>query len=88
MFSFRATHDESDNDTNTSSSDTNFSSIPPESHADINDSHDNNESIGGIVDGGLASFVKSSSINDDYCKFHQLSVSHSERVYILCRSSK
>ncbi|CAF1278220.1 unnamed protein product [Adineta ricciae] len=62
----QATHDESDNDTNTSSSDTNFSSIPPESHADMNESHDNNESLGGIVDGGLASFVKSSSINDDY----------------------
>ncbi|UJR27129.1 hypothetical protein I4U23_008428 [Adineta vaga] len=59
-------HDEFDNDNNTSSSSTNLSSIPTESHIDMNDSHDNNESLISIADGGLASFVKSSSMNDDY----------------------
>jgi hypothetical protein len=34
----------------------------------MNESHDNNESLVGIADGGLASFVKSSTMNDDYCK--------------------
>ena len=32
-----------------------------ESNPDINESHDNNELLGGIADGGLASFVKSST---------------------------
>ncbi|CAF1060677.1 unnamed protein product [Rotaria sordida] len=62
----QSNHDEPDKDINTSSNRTNVSLIPRESHTDINDIHDNNESLGGIADGGLASFVKSSSINDDY----------------------
>jgi hypothetical protein len=66
---YRSTHDESDSDNNTSSSDTNLSSLPGESNADINESHDNNESLGDIANGGLASFVISSKMNNDYCKF-------------------
>ncbi|CAF4572469.1 unnamed protein product, partial [Rotaria magnacalcarata] len=59
-------HDESYKDINSSSNDTNFSLIPSESNTDINEIHDNNELLEGIADGGLASFVKSSSINEDY----------------------
>ncbi|CAF4088763.1 unnamed protein product [Rotaria sp. Silwood2] len=62
----QSNHDESDKDTNISLNDTNISLIPRESHTDINESHDNNETLEGIADGGLASFVKSSAINDDY----------------------
>ncbi|CAF3420939.1 unnamed protein product [Rotaria sp. Silwood1] len=62
----QSNHDESDKDTTTSSNDTNVSLIPRESHTDINEIHDNNELLEGIADGGLASFVKSSAINDDY----------------------
>jgi hypothetical protein len=65
----RSIHDESDSNDHTSSTDTNVSSIPEELNTDINESHDNNESLGGIADGGLASFVKSSTMDDDYCKF-------------------
>jgi hypothetical protein len=65
---YRSIHDESDSNDNTSSSDTNVSSFPDESNPDINESHDNNELLGGIADGGLASFVKSSTMDDDYCK--------------------
>jgi hypothetical protein len=43
-----------------------MSSNPAESNLDINESHDNSE---GIAVGGLASFVKSSTMDDDYCKF-------------------
>jgi hypothetical protein len=32
----------------------------------LNESHDNSE---GIAVGGLASFVKSSSMDNDFCKF-------------------
>lgn len=39
--------------------------------ADVNESHDNSEALEGIADGGLASFVKSSTMDDDddYCKY-------------------
>jgi hypothetical protein len=40
-----------------------------ELNTDVNEIHDNNESLGNIADGGLASFVKSSVIDDDYCMF-------------------
>lgn len=45
--------------------------MPEESNADINESHDNNESLlgGDIADGGLASFVKCSAMDNDYCMF-------------------
>lgn len=39
----------------------------------MNDIQDINNSLEeGIADGGLASFVKSSSMNDDYCKLNFL----------------
>ncbi|CAF0914141.1 unnamed protein product [Adineta steineri] len=59
-------HNEPDSDNNTSSSDTNISLIPIELNADINESQDNIESLGSIADGGLASFVKSSTMNNDF----------------------
>ena len=68
FYFYRSIQDESDSDDNTSSNDTNIS-IPVESNTDMNESHDNNELKGDIAAGGLASFVKSSSMNDDYCKF-------------------
>jgi hypothetical protein len=64
----RPIHDESDSHSDDSSSDTNISSIPEELNTDMNEIHDNNESLASIADGGLASFVKNSSINDDFCK--------------------
>ena len=64
----RPVHDDSDSHNDDSSSDTNISSAPEEVHADTHETHDHDESLVGIADGGLASFVKSSSVNDDYCK--------------------
>lgn len=88
IFSFRSINDESDTNDNASSSDTNISSMPEELlHADNNESQDNNESLGGIADGGLASFVKSSTMDDDYCMLKN----KRENLYLLIsfyRSSK
>ena len=65
----RSIHNESDSHDNVSSNDTNLSSFREESNTDINDTHDNNELLGSIATGGLASFVKNSTMDDDYCKF-------------------
>jgi hypothetical protein len=60
----RSNNHQSDNDDNLSSSDTNTLSITNESTLNVNDSQDyDHESIG-----GLASFVKSSTIHNDACK--------------------
>lgn len=64
-------HEEPDKSDNSSSNDTHSSFIPGESNTDLSEIHDNNESIGdSIALGGLASFVKSSSIGNDYCKLN------------------
>ena len=66
-YSFSSHHHDTDSDDQLSSSDTNLSSMPGNVNADTNDSQDNTESIDGLADGGLASFVKRSSIHDDFC---------------------
>ena len=65
--SSRSHNHDTDSDDQLSSSDTNLSSMPGNVNADTNDSQDNTESIDGLADGGLASFVKRSSIHDDFC---------------------
>jgi hypothetical protein len=72
-------HDESDSNDNTSSSGTNVSSFPEETNADINESHDNNELLGGIAAGGLSSFVKNTTMDDDY--YHPNKESKSKREH-------
>jgi hypothetical protein len=60
----RLNNSQSDSDDNQSSSDTHASSIPADSTIDNADSQDDNqESMG-----GLASFVKSSTMHHDSCE--------------------
>lgn len=68
QFSFRPIHDQFTSNNDETSSDTNISAIAEDFKPDLNESHDNTEAPEGIADGGLASFVRSSTMDDDDCK--------------------
>ena len=68
-FYFRPIHDPFNSNNDDTSSDTNVSTAAEDFKADLNESHDNTEVLEGIADGGLASFVRSSTMDDDDCKY-------------------